>query len=429
MRARRAVRSRGIAAWFGLAIAVIAVACGSGDSPTVVVASPASSTSAATPTASVPLVATPTTGVPTPVVRTGLPYGIAGPAPPPPVDIFEGIVEPENIVFDTFDGGSLRLPDAPQATIDRLFNAIRPVYVPVYEGPSGGDWLLPRDLVLGYEGKTQTYAYPVKFLNSHEIVNDEIDGIPILITYCPLCASGVVFDRRIDGGTHVFGNTSALYQNDLVMIDHETGSYWFQTGGEAVIGPLSGTHLDLLPSVMMPWSDWLALNPETLVLSREQGFGRQISRYANDPFETYPNSVDAGRFPFPVDEDLVGEQLRLSEIVLSVRVGEIEKAYPIGRIGDNAANDEIDGTPVVVFAQQNGPSAAAYAPVVGGTTLTFSGSESGLYVDSNTRSTWDFTGRAVSGELAGERLAPLPSRRAMWFSISIAKPGIEIFFP
>lgn len=416
----RRIRVIGLA--LGIVLAAVSVACGSGDSTPV----PTSTTVPAvvsTPTSEAPAIP------PTPITRTGLPYGITGPEAPPPVDIFDGIVPPEDIVFDTFDGSSVRLPDAPRATINRLFNAIRPVYVPTYEGASSGAWLSDGDFVLGYEGETQAYAYPVKFLNFHEIVNDEIDGIPVLITYCPLCGSGVVFDRRLDGETHVFGNTSALYQNDLVMIDHETGSYWFQTGGEAVIGPLSGTRLDLLPSMMMPWSDWLSLHPDTLVLSRDQGFGTPLSRYDRDPFGTYAQRVDAGQFAFPVDEDRISGSLRLAEIVLTVRVNETEKAYPIGRIGDNAANDEIDGTAVAVFAQLNGPSATAHSPLVNGTTLTFTSAGDGLYTDDQTNSTWDFTGRAISGELSGERLAPLPSRRAMWFSISIDQPEIEIYFP
>lgn len=422
---QRVHRSRSIAPLLGVAIVAVSVACGSGDSTST----PTNTTAPSTASTSTPGRSDTPSSTPTSIVRTGLPYGIEGPPPPPPVDIFEGIVPPEDIIFDTFDGGSVRLPDAPRATINRLFNAIRPIYVPAYESSEGGAWLSGSDFVLGYEGESQAYAYPVKFLNFHEIVNDEIDGIPVLITYCPLCASGVVFDRRIDNETHVFGNTSALYQNDLVMIDHETGSYWFQTGGEAVIGPRSGTRLATLPSVMMPWSDWLSLHPDTLVLSRDQGFGTPSSRYARDPFDSYADRVDSGRFAFPVDEERISDSLRLSEIVLSVRVGDTEKAYPAGRIGDAAANDEIDGIPVAIFAQQNGPSAVAYSPLINGKTLTFTRTGDGLFVDEQTNSKWDFTGRAVAGELSGERLTPLPSRRAMWFTISIDQPDIEIYFP
>ena len=134
--------------------------------------------------------------------------------------------------------------------------------MPRYDGPEGGDWLSSDDLILGYEGQDAAFAYPVKMLNFHEIVHDVVDGVPILVTYCPLCASGVVFERTIDGDEAVFGNTSALYQNDLVMYDWKTGSYWFQSGGEAIVGTLTGTRLDLLASAMMPWSAWLDLHSD-----------------------------------------------------------------------------------------------------------------------------------------------------------------------
>ena len=99
------------------------------------------------------------------------------------------------------------------------------------------------DLVLGYVGPESgsAFAYPVKMLNLHEIVNDVIDGRPVLISYCPLCASGAVYDRELAGEVLLFGNTSALYQSDLVMYDHQSGSYWFQVLGER---PSSGLCLD-----------------------------------------------------------------------------------------------------------------------------------------------------------------------------------------
>jgi hypothetical protein len=146
--------------------------------------------------------------------------------PPPDLNTDIRSVALEDIVFDTFDGSSRRLSEADNALIERLRDAIRPVYTPQYEDVSGGDWLSPDDTVLGYVGESgQAYAYPIKFLNFHELVNDVIDGVPLLVTYCPLCASGVVFDRRIDGEVLTFGNTSALYNSDLVMFDYASGSY------------------------------------------------------------------------------------------------------------------------------------------------------------------------------------------------------------
>jgi hypothetical protein len=104
-------------------------------------------------------------------------------------------IDLDDIIFDTFDGSSKRLSAASNDLIDRLRDAIKPVYSAHYDDASAGDWLAPNDLILGYVSERgQAYACPIKFLNFHELVNDVIDGVPVLITYCPLCASGVVFD-------------------------------------------------------------------------------------------------------------------------------------------------------------------------------------------------------------------------------------------
>ena len=206
---------------------------------------------------------TPTVSADQPTVAptaTSTPVPTPAPQPassaPPELDRSIHSVELSDIVFDTFDGSSKRLSAASNALIDRLRDAIKPIYSAQYEDAGDGDWLGPDDVILGYVSDDgQAYAYPIKFLNFHELVNDLIDGIPVLITYCPLCASGVVFDRRVDGEVLVFGNTSALYNSDLVMFDHASGSYWFQTGGEAIVGPMTGTRLAPLASSMMTWGD------------------------------------------------------------------------------------------------------------------------------------------------------------------------------
>ena len=88
-------------------------------------------------------------------------------------------------------------------------------------------------LVVACSAGGEAFAYPINILNFHEMVNDTTGGIPLLATYCPQCFSGVVFSREVDDQTITFENTSALYQSDLVMYDHQTGSYWFQVGGGA----------------------------------------------------------------------------------------------------------------------------------------------------------------------------------------------------
>ena len=148
--------------------------------------------------------------------------------PPPKADTSITSVRLEDIVFDTFNGRFFRLSEASDEIIGGLRDAINPIYEPKYEPVSGGTWLQPDDIVIGYVSGGEAFAYPTKILNIHGIVNDVIDGVPVLVSYCPLCASGVVYSRDLDGEVLLFGNTSALYESDLVMYDHQTGSYWFQ---------------------------------------------------------------------------------------------------------------------------------------------------------------------------------------------------------
>jgi len=157
---------------------------------------------------------------------TSLPEAAAveEPARPPDVDLSLHSVPLDEVYFDTFDGGSVPLSDSTPELRERLLDVIPPIDRPVYGDVGAGDWLDQSDLVLGYVSGGQAYAYPFKILNFHEIVNDDLDGLPVLISYCPLCRSAIVYDRRVGGDVLSFGNTSALYESDLVMVDRSTGS-------------------------------------------------------------------------------------------------------------------------------------------------------------------------------------------------------------
>ncbi len=157
--------------------------------------------------------------------------------PPPKVDTGIASVALDDVVFDTFRGGYIPLSQATDEEVEELRDSINPIYEPRYGSAESGEWLRDADLVIGYVSQDDAYAYPVKMLNLHEIVNDFIDGVPVLVSYCPLCASAVVYSRELDGQVLLFGNTSALHESDMVMYDHRTGSYWFQVLGEAIVGP------------------------------------------------------------------------------------------------------------------------------------------------------------------------------------------------
>lgn len=347
----------------------------------------------------------------------------AGPVGPEDVDLSRHSVPLDDIHFDTFDGGSIPLSRISRERIASLRDAIPPLDAPQYDAAAGGAWLDAGDLVLGYVTSAgSAYAYPAKILNFHEIVNDELDGLPVLVSYCPLCRSGVVFDRRLDGRVLSFGNTSALYESDLVMFDRETGSYWWQVAGRAIVGALTGKELRVLPALTTTWGEWRALHPDTKVLSRSTGYARP---YARDPFLGLREALNAGRFPFPVTEAAKDRRLDPGEEVLGARVGARSVAYPLRRLGDAAVNDVVDGIPIVVFSRAAGPSGAAFRAEAGGRRLTFT-LRAGSAVDAQTGSRWSFAGEATEGPLKGSRLEAVPSRAAFWFSYVAAFPDTEV---
>jgi hypothetical protein len=326
----------------------------------------------------------------------------------------------DEIHFDTFDGGSVTLADSTRELRESLLDAIPPIDRPVYGPVDQGDWLEPDDLVLGYSTSDSTIAYPFKILNYHEIVNDEISDVPILVSYCPLCRSAIVYDRRVDGETLSFGNTSALHESDLVMVDRTTGSYWWQVAGAAIVGPLTGTSLETLPSTVATWGDWKKVHPDTLVLTRDTGYERP---YAVDSFGGYADYVAAGQFAFPVNPASLDDRLPRAALVLAVEIGGTLRAY---QLDDLAApiNDTVADTPIVVLPTEGG--GAVFSPVVNGEVLTFD--QRGLeVVDTTTDTTWAPSGVAIEGELAGFTLDPIPSRTSFWFSLVGAFPDVEVF--
>jgi hypothetical protein len=158
--------------------------------------------------------------------------------------------------------------------------------------------VLPRDAIPGIDDPSR--AYPVRILNNHEIVNDSLPGgdgsvRPIAVTWCPICASAVVYDRRVDGRTLTFGTSGKLADDALVMYDRETGSEWKQPLGRAIAGPLEGTDLAVVPSTTTTWERFRAAHPDGAVLQpvHEPGGARGATLdevYDTAPYERY----DAG---------------------------------------------------------------------------------------------------------------------------------------
>ncbi|MDP6452116.1 MAG: DUF3179 domain-containing protein [SAR202 cluster bacterium] len=346
---------------------------------------------------------------------------------PPPLDTSIASVPLSDVVFDTFRGGFIRLSEASDGQMENLRDRIKPIYSPEYDSAEESDWLDSDDMVIGYESESGAFAYPVKMLNLHELVNDVIDGEPVLISYCPLCASGVVYSRTLGNQTLIFGNTSALYESGLVMFDHQTGSYWFQTLGEAIVGPLTGQRLPLLPSVTIPWGQWKQDHPDTQILSKNMGLLNQAfgNPYDRDSFAGYEIRVNRDQFAFPVSEDKLDRRLKSGDRVIAVQVGETHRAYVLTGSPDEAINDEIEGQNIAVFIRQDGPAGSAYFSAIDDRLLTFTVVGDAI-TDNETSSQWSFSGLAVSGPMQGRKLEAVPSRTSFWFSLVGSLPEVEL---
>jgi uncharacterized protein DUF3179 len=312
-------------------------------------------------------------------------------------------------------------------------DGIPPIDDPKAESVREADvWLEEREPVLVVEVADRARAYPVQILVWHEIVNDELGGRPIAVTYCPLCNSSVVFDREVDGiGRLRFGTTGNLRRSDLVMWDDRTESWWQQLTGEAVVGRLTGTRLEALPSQTLSWADFKALHPDADVLSRDTGHDRD---YGATPYERYD---DPDSQPFLL-EDEADRRLPPKERV--VAIGEV--VVPFSRLErDPVAETEAAGAPIVVFYKRGVLSpldnaaiarsrdvgtAGAFDRRLDGRTLGFEPAGEGRFRDDQTGSTWDITGRAIAGPLTGRRLRPVVSDQQFWFALAAFLPDARI---
>ncbi len=180
------------------------------------------------------------------------------------------------------------------------------------------------DRVLGVTVNGDARAYPLRILNWHEVVNDQVGGQPVVVTYCPLCGTGMAFDARVDGRARSFGVSGLLYNSDVLLYDRDTQSLWSQIMRTAVSGPAAGRMLVQLPLAHTTWSDWRTRHPDTRVLSTDTGHVRD---YSHDPYAGYESRE---RLMFDVAHR--DHRLEAKAWVLGLQVGAEAKAYPLSAL-------------------------------------------------------------------------------------------------
>jgi hypothetical protein len=290
---------------------------------------------------------------------------------------------------------------------------------PRFVAPGAADWLSDREPVMALELGGIARAYPLQILTRHEIVNDVLAGRPVAVTYCPLCNSGLVFDRHVRGRTLEFGVSGKLYRSALVMYDRQTDSLWTHFDGLAVQGPLTGSRLEALPSQILSFGEWREANPGGEVLSRRTG---HPVTYGSNPYESYDSQDGPYAQFFP---QAVNYRLPAMARVVGISGRGSPVAYPYRALARGRAG-VLHHRGLVVFWRAGTASALDTETIARGRDVGATGvfeargrrfvARDGLLLDRNTGSRWSLTGRAVSGPLAGVRLRPVPHLDAFWFA-------------
>lgn len=299
---------------------------------------------------------------------------------------------------------------------------------------SAARWLAKSEPVLVVEYAGEARAYPLQILIWHELVNDQIDDLPVLVSFCPLCNAALAFDRRVDGEVYSFGVSGMLRNSDMVMYDRETDSLWQQATGEAIVGSLTGKRLEVVSSQIVPFSSFHNSFADGKVLSRETG---QFRPYGETPYVGYEFGK---RLMFPVGSDRRIPVAPLERLV-AIEVGDRARAYPLSSVRQSKVqHGKLKGQEYVVFFE---PSAVTpmdskriansravgavgvFSPEVGDQRLKFQ-HKSGKIQDKQTGSTWNILGMAVEGPLKGQRLQPIQHSVFYAFAWLAFRPDTEV---
>ncbi len=310
---------------------------------------------------------------------------------------------------------------------------------PVYESLADArGWLDDRSPVIALSVGDEARAYPLAILMWHEIANDTLGGASVVVTFCPLCNTALVFDRQLDAVVHDFGTTGNLRFSDLVMYDRQTESWWQQATGEAIVGELTGRKLTFLPAQIVSFADFERAHPNGDVLSRDTGNPRD---YGRNPYVGY-DTVDQNPFLF---DGVLDGRLPPKERVVTVGEGDNAVAFPYSELRKvGVAPATIGGDEIVVFwtpgtaSALDGPSiddsedigsTGVFEAVVGGRQLTFAreGGEAAPIKVRETGSTWSIAGIAIDGELEGSRLEPVVHGDHFWFAWAAFAPKTTIW--
>lgn len=306
----------------------------------------------------------------------------------------------------------------------------------------------PDELVFGVAVDGEARAYPLRILNWHEMFNDRIgpSGRPVMLAYCTLCGSGILYDTAVGPlsytdpstgalvtlpeGRLEFGSTGLLMRSNKLMYDRQTNTVWNAMTGRPAFGPLAeveGLELPKLPVVVTNWNSWRAEHPDTTVLSLDTAYERNYTDGA--AYRSYFDDPDYLMFPVWQQET---STRGAKEMVFGLDIEGHSKAYAIAQLVEEVVvNDRLGGRSVVITARATPdrsffePGGAAVRAYERGERAFIAGEEPGVLID-HTGARWIAGEDALHGP-AGARLDRLPGHLAFWFGWYAFYPDTEVW--
>ncbi len=276
--------------------------------------------------------------------------------------------DPDSYGFDlaalTVDRGQLTgsgMPrDGLRALIDPPPSTVAEIDALSWGGHGHGHFLVPSDRVIGVEAGGEARAYPLSILNWHEVANDTLGGVPIVVTYNPLAEAAAVFDRRQAGATRTFAFSGLLLASSLLMYDREGETLWSPLLGAGIAGPAVGQELHPVEYALIRWGDWLGRHPDTTVMGPDLDLKRV---YKRKPYESYRGSQ---LLRFPVQPTPDDPSIALKDPVVGVEIAGERRGFPVdriyGRAGENGRWQTSLGGQPLTFETGTAPTVFVTAP-------------------------------------------------------------------
>lgn len=361
---------------------------------------------------------------------------------------FAQMKNPGNIPFNWKTDTSKSEIDLSEISVVLPRGSFQVLNYPEFVGKADGlKSFFAREPVMVVEINGAAKAYPLNMLSTHEIANDSLAGVPLLATFCPLCNSGIVYDRRLTYNRKDylldFEVSGMLRKSDMVMADRQTESWWQQLSGTAIVGKLAGAQLKAIPSLILSVEDFFNRYPNGKILSKNTGIANAESSYGLN-YYTHYESPDGKPYRRFFDPDEIDPRLPPMERVIDIRSQGEFKIYPLSTLASmGVLNDTFNSKPVVFFhrkgivsvldekviSQSNDiGTVTVFSAMLEGEILSFK-KVNGSFMDTYTGSVWDITGRCIRGKLIGKQLTIEPHGIHFAFAWLAFHPESKIYEP